>query len=151
MKGLTVLGLLRPSGPDILVHQAPCTRWLTATRLGPESSEPIKDDKATLTLTFADGSHGTIHYFANGSKSFPKERVELFGGGRILQLDNFRTLTGYGWPGFRKARSRGGDKGQKACAAAFLDALKSGAPAPIPIGEIIEVSRWSIKAGEFES
>ncbi|MFN3944306.1 MAG: bi-domain-containing oxidoreductase [Allosphingosinicella sp.] len=122
---------------------------LAATRLGAESGDAVRDDKATLTLSFADGSHGTIHYFANGAKSFPKERIELFGGGRILQLDNYRTLVGHGWPGFTKARSRGGDKGQSACAAAFLQALRGGGPAPIPYDELIEVSRWSIRAGEF--
>jgi predicted dehydrogenase len=58
-------------------------------------------DKASLMLSFADGSTGTVHYLANGHKSFPKERLEVFCGGRVLQLDNFRKLKGYGWPGFR--------------------------------------------------
>jgi hypothetical protein len=48
---------------------------------------------ATIQLAFADGSLGTIHYFANGSKSFPKERLEIFAAGRVLQLDNFRRDT----------------------------------------------------------
>jgi predicted dehydrogenase len=51
---------------------------------------------------FEDGSIGTVHYFANGSKAFPKERLEVFAGGRVLQLDNFRKLTGFGWPGFKQ-------------------------------------------------
>ncbi len=53
----------------------------------------------TLNLTFEDGSIGTVHYFANGSRAFPKERLEVFADGRVLQLDNFRTLTVFGWRG----------------------------------------------------
>ncbi len=51
-------------------------------------------DTVSIQLKFADGSIGTIHYFANGSKRFPKERLEVFAGGRILQLNNFRKLAG---------------------------------------------------------
>ena len=51
-------------------------------------------DSATITLRFADGTLGTITYLANGSKAFPKERLEVFAGGRVLQLDNFRRLVG---------------------------------------------------------
>ena len=57
-------------------------------------------DTLTFTLRFVDGSIGTVHYFANGHKGIAKERVEVFCGGRILQLDNFRRLRGYGWNGF---------------------------------------------------
>jgi hypothetical protein len=52
-------------------------------------------------LSFADGSWGTIHYLANGHRAFPKERVEVFCAGRVLQLDNFRRLRGFGWQGFK--------------------------------------------------
>ncbi len=102
-------------------------------------------DKATLLLTFADGSTGTIHYLANGHKSFPKERLEAFCGGRVLQLDNFRKLTGYGWPGFRKMNLWRQDKGQAACAAAFVEAVREGKESPIPLEELIEVSRIAIE------
>jgi predicted dehydrogenase len=101
-------------------------------------------DTLSLHVAFADGSIGTVHYFANGSKAFPKERLEVFAGGRILQLDNFRKLRGFGWPGFRKMNLWRQDKGQNACAAAFLDAIRSGAASPIPFEEIIEVSRTTI-------
>ena len=102
-------------------------------------------DTVSLQLGFADGSIGTIHYLANGHKSFPKERLEVFCGGRILQLDNFRQLTGFGWPGFSKLKLWRQDKGQKACAAAFVTAVEQGGPAPIPLAEILEVSRVTIE------
>lgn len=102
------------------------------------------EDTVSLQLNFADGSIGTIHYFANGNKSYPKERLEVFCAGRVLQLDNFRKLSGFGWSGFRKMNLWWQDKGQAACAAAFIKAIREGGPASIPIDEIIEVSRVSI-------
>ncbi len=102
------------------------------------------DDSATLQLTFVDGSIGTIHYLANGHRRFPKERLEVFCGGGVLRLDNFRTLKGVGWPRFRAMRLWSQDKGQRGCAAAFLAAVRSGAPAPIPMDEIVEVTRISM-------
>ena len=101
-------------------------------------------DTATITLSFADGSVGTVHYFANGSKAFPKERLEVFASGRILQLDNFRRLRGYGWPGFSRFDLWRQDKGQKACAAAFVRAVEDGGDAPIPFDQLLEVSRITI-------
>jgi predicted dehydrogenase len=108
----------------------------------------VSDDKAVITLRFADGSLGSIQYLANGHKSFPKERLEVFAGGRILQLDNFRRLTGYGWPGFSKMTLWRQDKGQKACAAAFVRAVQHGGPSPIPLAEVMEVTRASIDVAE---
>jgi hypothetical protein len=64
----------------------------------------------------------------------------------VLQLDNFRTLRGWGWTGFSKMNLWRQDKGQTACARAFIAALRSGGPAPIPLLEILEVSRVSIEA-----
>lgn len=101
-------------------------------------------DTVSLQLGFADGSIGTVNYFANGCKAFPKERLEVFAGGRVLQLDNFRRLKGYAWPGFKDMNLWRQDKGQKACAAAFVNAIRDGGVAPIPFAEIVEVSRVSI-------
>lgn len=103
-------------------------------------------DSASIQLAFADGSIGTVHYFANGTKRFPKERVEVFAAGRVLLLDNYRKLTGFGWPGFTTMSLWRQDKGQQACAAAYLAAVRDGGPAPIPFAEIAEVSRISIEA-----
>ena len=105
-------------------------------------------DTVSLNLSFADGSIGSIHYFANGAKAFPKERLEIFTQGRVLQLDNYRKLTGFGWPGFKTMNLWRQDKGQKACAAAFVQALRQGGPAPIPVDEIFEVSRVTIELAE---
>ena len=102
-------------------------------------------DTVTVNLQFANGSIGTVHYFANGSKTFPKERLEVFASGRILQLDNFRKLTAFGWPGFKTMKLWRQDKGQQACAAAFVRSIATGAPSPIPFEELVEVSRVAIE------
>ena len=107
--------------------------------------DSVNGDTVTLQLTFADSSIGTVHYFANGCKAFPKERLEVFAAGRVLQLDNFRKLQGFSWPGFSKMNLWKQDKGQNACAVAFIQALQNGGIAPIPFEEIAEVSRVTIE------
>jgi predicted dehydrogenase/threonine dehydrogenase-like Zn-dependent dehydrogenase len=105
-------------------------------------------DTVGVLLRFADGSLGTVHYIANGSKAFPKERLEIFASGRVLLLDNFRSLEGFGWPGFSKSRLWRQDKGQFACAEQFVEAVRSGGISPIALDELIEVSRISIEIQE---
>lgn len=102
-------------------------------------------DTFTITLGFEDGSTGTIHYFSNGNKGLSKERLEVFCGGRVLQLDNFRKLKGYGWKGFSSMNLRSQDKGHAAEARAFVDSIETGAASPIPIEEILEVTRVSLE------
>lgn len=117
-------------------------------RMGDVDSVEITEDKAAIILGFADGSFGTIHYLANGAANFPKERVEVFAAGRVLQLDNFRKLKGFGWPGFSKMNLWKQDKGQTDCAAAFLNAIESGKESPIPAQELFEVARVTIEIAE---
>lgn len=104
----------------------------------------LSNDKISISLAFADGSFGIIHYLANGHVSFPKERLEVFAGGSVLQLDNFRKLRGFGWPGFKRMNLWRQDKGQLACAAAFVDAIANNLPSPIAVDEILEVARITI-------
>jgi len=122
---------------------------VSARRMGDSPGMAITEDKASIILGFEDGSFGTIQYFANGAASFPKERIEVFAAGRILQLDNFRKLKGYGWPGFKKMNLWRQDKGQNACAAAFLLAIEAGQANPIPAEELFEVARVSIEVAEL--
>ena len=137
-EGCHFIDLLRYlAGVPIVSHHA--------IALGPCAGGVIRDDKVSISLTFADGSTGVIHYLANGHKSFPKERLEVFVSGRVLQLDNFRKLRGWGWKNFSAMNLWRQDKGQAACAAAFVAAVREGKPAPIPLDEILEVSRVAIE------
>ena len=119
---------------------------IQARRMGNNYSQRITEDKASITIGFADGSHGTVHYFANGAANYPKERVEVFAAGGVLQLDNFRKLKGYSWPGFKKMNLWRQDKGQSDCCSEFLAAIESGTGSPISPDEIFEVARASIEA-----
>lgn len=120
----------------------------TATKMGDVPGVEITEDKASITLSFADGSFGTILYLANGGKAFPKERIEVFANDAVLQLDNFKALRSYGWPGFKGKKLMSQDKGQKACAALFVQAIQQGNPTPIPADEIFEVSRVSVQIAQ---
>lgn len=120
-----------------------------ARRMGDNDAMAVTEDKAAIILGFEDGSFGTIHYFANGSSAFPKERVEVFTSGKVLQLDNFIKLRGYGWSGFSKLNLWKQDKGQSNCASLFLDAIKNGTPTPIPEEETFEVAKISIDAAQI--
>lgn len=105
-------------------------------------------DSVMIGLKFADGSIASIQYLANGSKAFPKERLDIFCGGKILALDNFRKLRAYGWPGFKSMNLFRQDKGQQACVQAFIDAIEKGGPTPIAFDEIEEVSRVTIEIAQ---
>jgi predicted dehydrogenase/threonine dehydrogenase-like Zn-dependent dehydrogenase len=120
-----------------------------ARSIGRAEALAIADDKVTITLGFADGSIGTIHYLANGPASIPKERLEIFAAGRAIQMDNFIKMTGFGWSGFSKQSLWKQDKGQAACVAAFIKAITSGNAAPIPLAELFEVARVTIEAAEM--
>ena len=105
-------------------------------------------DTVTIGLKFEDGSIGSINYFANGPRSFPKERLEVFVDSKTLQLDNFRKLSAFGWGRFKKMNLWKQDKGQKNCCDAFINAVANGESAPIPIEELLEVSRISIEIAQ---
>lgn len=125
---------------------------ITACRpvaLGRHPAVAVQDDKVSMTIEFADGSVATIHYLANGDKGFPKERIEVFAAGRVLQLDNFLKLRGWGWPGFSKLNLWRQDKGQNTCAMAFVRTVEQGGPAPIPVDELFEVARVTIEAAHL--
>src|SRR5690606_13682405 len=97
-----------------------------ATALG--KAGHLQSDNATLILSFSDGSVACIQYLANGHRALPKERIEVFCEGRVLQLDNFRSLRGWGWPGFSRQRLWRQDQRQNACARAFVESLERGLP-----------------------
>ncbi len=121
---------------------------LRAVALGQHPSMPVSDDKVSLTMQFADGSVGTILYLANGDKGFPKERIEVFAAGRVLQLDNFLKLRGWGWPGFTKLNLWRQDKGVDAFVTAFQRSVTGKFAPPVALSEVIETTHASIVLAE---
>jgi predicted dehydrogenase/threonine dehydrogenase-like Zn-dependent dehydrogenase len=118
-------------------------------KMGENDFVEVTEDKALISITFEDGSMGSIHYFANGAKSYPKERIEVFCDNAVLQLNNFRKLRGYGWKGFNKMNLWSQDKGQQNCVDAFMNSVRDGEENPIPQDEIFEVARVSVDIAEM--
>jgi predicted dehydrogenase len=106
-----------------------------------------REDNAILTFTFPDGSVGSVSYLANGDKSFPKERVEVFCAGRVAVLDDYRSLelVQDGRRQVHRSRLRQ-DKGHQAEWEAFVGAATSGGPPPIPYEHLFGVTRATFAA-----
>ncbi|UCG17517.1 MAG: bi-domain-containing oxidoreductase [Phycisphaerales bacterium] len=119
-----------------------------ATKIGTAGGVAVREDKTSITLCLGDGSIGTLHYFGSGHKSYPKETVEVFCDGKVLRLDNFRMLRGYGWPAFKSMRLRRMDKGHREEYVQFVQAVESGGPPLIPFEEIENVTRATFAAVE---
>ena len=104
-------------------------------------------DNATILLKYENGSTGVINYFANGSKAYSKERVEVFSQERTLIMDNFRKTEGFGTKGFTKLKSTM-DKGHKNQFHALIKKVKEGGEPLIPLEEIINTTQASFAAIE---
>jgi predicted dehydrogenase len=105
------------------------------------SNPVLSSDDVLISLRFENGSEGTIHYLASGDRSFSKERVEVFGGGAVAVLDDFRKLemTRFGKKSTLSARWRQ-DKGHRGEWQAFAESVRSGGPAPIPFESIVSTT-----------
>lgn len=105
------------------------------------------EDNVSMTFTFADGSVGVVDYLANGDKSMPKERLEVFCGGMVAVLDDYVSLTTVNI-GKKKVESGAQDKGWRGEMAAFADALKAGEEPPISYEHLIGVTKSTFAAVE---
>ena len=96
-----------------------------------------KNDNFLITMTFSDGSIGTISYLANGNKSVGKEYLEVFCGGKVGILDDFRKLQLFGQSADRKREYFKQDKGHASAWNEFVNAVINNSEAPIPYEELI--------------
>ncbi|HNE69983.1 MAG TPA: bi-domain-containing oxidoreductase [Anaerolineales bacterium] len=106
-----------------------------------------REDNVSMTFTFADGSIGVVDYLANGDKSMPKERLEVFCGGMVAILDDYVSLNVVK-DGKRKEEKGAQDKGWRGEMAAFAEAVQGKGEAPIPYGQIIAVTKSTFAAVE---
>lgn len=104
-----------------------------------------RDDNVSMTFTFADGSVGVVDYLANGNRSVPKERIEVFCGGRVAVLDDFRNLEMIE-EGKRKEERGTQEKGWKQEWVVFSSAIKNGGEPPIPYGQLMGVTKATFAA-----
>jgi len=116
-----------------------------AESIGGENAPTISDDQCMITLRHANGSISTIAYLSGGDKAFPKERVEVFGGGQVAVIDDFRAVTtcAAGKTTTEKLRQ---DKGHDEEVAAFARALDAEGEGPITWPELRAVTLASLLA-----
>jgi len=103
-------------------------------------------DNASMLLQYRNGSTGVINYFANGSKAYSKERIEVYSQNRTMVIDNFRKSTYFGFPSSGKSGRL--DKGHEEQFRQFVSALKNGGAAIIPFESIMNTSKTAIAAVE---
>jgi len=104
-------------------------------------------DNASIILKYANGSNAVINYFSNGSKGYSKERIEVFHQERTLIMDNWRKLSGYGFKGFKSAKT-GQNKGHAEQFKLLVETVKNGGQPIVPIDDIINSTRASFAAIE---
>src|SRR5690606_2918459 len=109
---------------------------------------PVENtDNASILLKYENGTNAVINYFANGSKSYAKERVEVFHDERVLVMDNWRKLKGYGFKGFTSASSSQ-DKGHLNQFQKLINVVKKGGDSIIPFDEVVNTTEASFAAVE---
>ena len=109
---------------------------------------PVENtDNVSILVKMENGSSGVINYFANGSKSYPKERLEVFSQEKVLIIDNFIKTSGYGFKGFSKLKTKL-DKGHKSQFSQLVEKMKKGSIELIPYDELINVTKASFAAIE---
>ena len=99
-------------------------------------------DNVSILLRYENGTNAVINYFANGSKSYAKERIEVFAQEKVLILDNWRKLEGFGIKGFSKMKSTM-DKGHKRQFALLNERMKEGGEPLISFGSIVNTTKAS--------
>ena len=104
-------------------------------------------DNATILLKYENGSNAVINYFANGSKAYSKERVEVYSQGRTLIMDNWRKLKGYGFKLFSSVKSAQ-DKGHYNQFKSLIEQQKNGGAPIISFEEIVNTTKTSFSAIE---
>ena len=104
-------------------------------------------DNASILLRFENGDQAVVNYFANGHKSYSKERVELYSQGKTLVMDNFRTLKGFGYKGFSSLKTRL-DKGHFKQFELLTRRIQTGGEPLIPFAETLHVTQASFAAIE---
>ena len=113
-------------------------RTVQAACIQTDNKTQTNRDSVAITLTYADGSVGTILYHALGNPEYPKEQLEIAADGIIIALDDYRQLEIYGRKKEKFKTKQ--DKGFNAEIDAFVSAVTNGGPAPVPFPELVETT-----------
>lgn len=104
-------------------------------------------DNASILMKYEDGSNAVINYFANGSKTYSKERVEIYSQGRTVVMDNFRKTEAYGFKGFSGLKTSL-DKGHKNQFNSVIKKVQQGGEPLISFDSLINTSLATFAAIE---
>lgn len=129
-------------------HFIDLSRFFAASRIVSSyvlNSDELNRDSYVVSLKFENGSIASINYFSSGHKDVPKERVEIYGEGKCIVLDNFRSMHAYGFSNFKKLKLKDQDKGHSHLVEKFCEAIRNDGDLPIPLGELLEVSRTTLE------
>ncbi|NLF24331.1 MAG: Gfo/Idh/MocA family oxidoreductase [Deltaproteobacteria bacterium] len=121
-------------------HFVDLMRWLAGERIVGVVVSRAGCDAATIGLEFSDGSIGSVHYFSNGHKGVVKERLEVFCEGKVLRVNNWREMEGFGFKGFEKMKLWRQDKGHSGAVRCFLDEVEGKRSGGMSWDEIRDVS-----------
>ncbi|HMK35421.1 MAG TPA: bi-domain-containing oxidoreductase [Desulfomonilaceae bacterium] len=124
---------------------SPPVRVFAESISGPQAPS-ITEDQCFITLRHADGSISNVAYLSGGDKAFPKERIEVVGGGRIGVIEDFREVALCSGGKAKRKRSWTQDKGHVQAIGAFVAAVKAGTSSPIAWHELRGVSLAAILA-----
>jgi predicted dehydrogenase/threonine dehydrogenase-like Zn-dependent dehydrogenase len=117
-----------------------------AESVASRNAEIVDEDSVMITLRFSDGSNGTIAYLAEGDRAFPKERIEVFGGGKTFVIEDYRTAALYaGGRERRRMKLRAQDKGQAEEVRAVCAVVTEGKPAPIALEDLAATTRATFR------
>ena len=116
-----------------------------AESVATNGSEEVTDDQCFITLRHENGSISNIGYIASGSKSFPKERIEVFGGGKVGVIDDFKSLS-INTGGKTSVKKQAQNKGHQQEIVEWGEAIADGKESPISWPEIRSVTLASIMA-----
>jgi polar amino acid transport system substrate-binding protein len=107
-----------------------------------------QNDTVSITIEYENGSVGTILYLANGAPSLGKEYVEVHRAGVSAVLRDFKELEVVASGKTRRTVKLNQHKGQSDMVATFLEAVKVGGEAPIPLQQLLSVSRATFRIVE---
>ena len=110
-----------------------------------EVMESKYNDTLAIILKYRNGSVGNITYYSNGHNSYPKENIEIYVDNKILVIENFKNLKGFGWSKFKNLKLWQQNKGNSECINAYLKSVTDGKESPININDILSVSEIAIK------
>ena len=133
-------------------HFIDLAMFLADSKVVSVSAESMEDEHhlnntVSINLKMENGSIASVNYYANGNKELPKEYVEVFAGGTVAQIEDFKTLKVYG-KSVKIKKYKNQDKGHATCIQTFLSGIKSGSACPISFEDLYNSTLATLKANQ---